>query len=342
MAKNKKIYFSTTEIVPFAHVSSLAPFSTAIPTLLQELGHDIRTITNSENVSYRSINEFDEDLYKQHILNFIDINGWGREQIMLISPTNGNLDYETNLPCRDSDIGSVAHNNNILQDKYNPRMTIFEARERRRRQNLHTVPDNQLKGIPIEYKKGRKPIKTLFRVGDTIILTINNYDGDGGFIEYNGDMGRIIAFINLPNMKEPEIVIRYDKAPNKDITYNFKDFKSMFKRAYSLTTHKMQGSQSPIVIYIMNVSSFSWNFRNKQRKSQLYTGCSRARDGCHIISIGDANNRNGSVIKYANCKEYECYTKLFETLENDDLYLEEPPSMVINFDDDSDDDSDDY
>ena len=44
MAKNKKIYFSTTEIVPFANVSNVASFSTAIPTLLQELGHDIRTI----------------------------------------------------------------------------------------------------------------------------------------------------------------------------------------------------------------------------------------------------------------------------------------------------------
>ena len=41
---SKKIYFSTTEIVPFANVSSIAPFSTAVPTLLQELGHDIRTI----------------------------------------------------------------------------------------------------------------------------------------------------------------------------------------------------------------------------------------------------------------------------------------------------------
>ena len=40
----KKIYFSTTEIIPFANVSSLAGFSTHIPTKLQELGHDIRTI----------------------------------------------------------------------------------------------------------------------------------------------------------------------------------------------------------------------------------------------------------------------------------------------------------
>ena len=44
MAKNKKIYFSTTEIIPFANVSNFASFSTAVPTLLQELGHDIRTI----------------------------------------------------------------------------------------------------------------------------------------------------------------------------------------------------------------------------------------------------------------------------------------------------------
>ena len=41
---SKKIYFSTTEIVPFAGVSSLAEFSTNVPLHLQELGHDIRTI----------------------------------------------------------------------------------------------------------------------------------------------------------------------------------------------------------------------------------------------------------------------------------------------------------
>jgi len=41
---SKKIYFSTTEIIPFANVSSLAEFSTIVPLSLQELGHDIRTI----------------------------------------------------------------------------------------------------------------------------------------------------------------------------------------------------------------------------------------------------------------------------------------------------------
>ena len=40
----KKLYFITTEIVPFANVTSLADFSTKIPLLLQENGHDIRTI----------------------------------------------------------------------------------------------------------------------------------------------------------------------------------------------------------------------------------------------------------------------------------------------------------
>ena len=41
---SKKIYFSTTEIIPFANVSSIAAFSTSVPTKLQEIGHDIRTI----------------------------------------------------------------------------------------------------------------------------------------------------------------------------------------------------------------------------------------------------------------------------------------------------------
>ena len=41
---SKKIYFITTEIIPFANVSNIAGFSTYIPTNLQGLGHDIRTI----------------------------------------------------------------------------------------------------------------------------------------------------------------------------------------------------------------------------------------------------------------------------------------------------------
>ena len=41
---SKKIYFSTTEIIPFANVSTLAGFSTHVPFKLQDSGHDIRTV----------------------------------------------------------------------------------------------------------------------------------------------------------------------------------------------------------------------------------------------------------------------------------------------------------
>ena len=40
----KKIYYLTTEILPFADVTSLARFSTIVPLFLQEKGHDIRTV----------------------------------------------------------------------------------------------------------------------------------------------------------------------------------------------------------------------------------------------------------------------------------------------------------
>ncbi|HJM11653.1 MAG TPA: glycogen/starch synthase, partial [Candidatus Marinimicrobia bacterium] len=39
-----KLFYMTTEIIPFANTSSLAPFSTKVPLLMQEKGHDIRTI----------------------------------------------------------------------------------------------------------------------------------------------------------------------------------------------------------------------------------------------------------------------------------------------------------
>ena len=41
---SKKLYYLTTEIVPFANVTPLADFSTRVPLALQEKGHDIRTI----------------------------------------------------------------------------------------------------------------------------------------------------------------------------------------------------------------------------------------------------------------------------------------------------------
>ena len=40
----KKLYYITTEIAPFATVSSLSKFSARVPLFLQEKGHDIRTI----------------------------------------------------------------------------------------------------------------------------------------------------------------------------------------------------------------------------------------------------------------------------------------------------------
>ena len=41
---SKKLYYLTTEIIPFANVTPLADFSTRVPLALQEKGHDIRTI----------------------------------------------------------------------------------------------------------------------------------------------------------------------------------------------------------------------------------------------------------------------------------------------------------
>jgi len=41
---SKKLYYLTTEIIPFANVTPLADFSTKVPLALQEKGHDIRTI----------------------------------------------------------------------------------------------------------------------------------------------------------------------------------------------------------------------------------------------------------------------------------------------------------
>jgi len=48
-----KIFYLTTEIVPFANTSSLSEFSAKVPLLLQDKEHDIRTINDLYTISLK-------------------------------------------------------------------------------------------------------------------------------------------------------------------------------------------------------------------------------------------------------------------------------------------------
>ncbi len=100
---------------------------------------------------------------------------------------------------------------------------------------------------PADDKKEKKSRDVIFRVGDRIMQTKNNYtvewendDGKTGMGVYNGDIG-VIEDIDHD---ESAVTIRFDERRCKI------DFSSLdeIDHAYAITVHKSQGSEYPAVI----------------------------------------------------------------------------------------------
>ena len=100
----------------------------------------------------------------------------------------------------------------------------------------------------------------IFRSGDRVMQIRNNYDK----LVFNGDMGRII-FIDTKNklfrVKFEERVVEYDYVESDQIVL-----------AYSITVHKSQGSEFPVVIFPVLTQHYIMLQRNL-----LYTGMTRAK-----------------------------------------------------------------
>lgn len=113
-------------------------------------------------------------------------------------------------------------------------------------------------------KKGKFEIKigdNIFRTGDKVIQTSNNYDLN----VFNGDVGKIIAI----NNESGEVHIKYDE--NFIAVYPKKNLDEI-ELAYAITIHKSQGSEFDFVILPICNSYYRMLFRNL-----VYTGLTRAK-----------------------------------------------------------------
>ncbi|MBQ6624308.1 MAG: ATP-binding domain-containing protein, partial [Clostridia bacterium] len=131
-------------------------------------------------------------------------------------------------------------------------------------------------------KKEYKYSQTVFREGDKVMQTRNNYDmeyttadGEAGMGIYNGDMG----VINSIHEQDRYMVITFDDG--KVVEYPFIDVEDI-DLAYAITVHKSQGSEFGYVV----IPVFSY-MPMLMTKNLFYTAITRAADQTPVFNKGN-------------------------------------------------------
>ncbi len=168
--------------------------------------------------------------------------------------------------------------------------------------NLNRVLQQHL-NPPEKNKKEKKFGERIFRIGDKVIQTRNNYDmlwstsdgGSEGFGIFNGDIGTIIDI----STKEKSMRILFDE--NKLVDYDFSSVDDL-DIAYAMTVHKSQGSEWSVVI--IPVCSFPPMLMTR---NLLYTAVTRAKKLVILTgslqSVSQMIQNDRQQLRYSGLKE---------------------------------------
>lgn len=130
---------------------------------------------------------------------------------------------------------------------------------------------------PAGDKEEKQTGDIVFRVGDKVMQTKNNYDlewqiksrygipVEKGFGVFNGDMG----IIREINQFAETVTIEFDEA--RQVEYSFKQLDEL-EHSYAITIHKAQGSEYPAVVIPLLAGP-----RMLMNRNLLYTAVTRAR-----------------------------------------------------------------
>jgi len=128
--------------------------------------------------------------------------------------------------------------------------------------------------------------KTIFRVGDKVMQTANNYEQEwlkvenghlvGGMGVFNGDMG----YIDQINTQSGEVYVSFDDG--RRAGYSIVELEDLV-HSYAITIHKSQGSEFDVVIIpVLGGNPMLYN------KNLLYTAVTRAKK--MVVLIGKKGN----------------------------------------------------
>ena len=154
------------------------------------------------------------------------------------------------------------------------------------------------------FKKEKSSHGVVFREGDRVMQTVNNYDveweknGLSGFGIFNGDIGVIESI----DYKQETINIWFD---DRFVRYDFENLDQL-ELSYAITVHKSQGSEYPVVIIPMYSCAPMLMTRNL-----LYTAVTRAKQMVILVGRSDIPERMAM-----NNREILRYTTLSSRLKN--------------------------
>lgn len=168
-----------------------------------------------------------------------------------------------------------------------------------------------------EHEFGFEDNKTIFRVGDSVMNTVNMYnmttvnslfgtlediledEGGGTADVFNGDTGKIVAI----NEEDKTVIVDFEGVV---IRFKFEDAKSTLIHSWAMTIHKSQGSQYKVVIVVLDKS-----MKYQLNANLIYTGLSRAKS--FLLVLGQAEAFNHGVGKFANMERRSFLQEMLHT-----------------------------
>ena len=142
---------------------------------------------------------------------------------------------------------------------------------------------------PAQGKVEKSLYGTIFRVGDKVMQTRNNYDKN----VYNGDIG----FVQGMDMVNQALAVDFEGHPAE---YEWSEADEL-TLAYAVSVHKAQGAEFPVVVMPVVTQHYMMLQRNL-----LYTAVTRARDLCvlagNMKAIGMAVRNNKVAQRFSALK----------------------------------------
>jgi exodeoxyribonuclease V alpha subunit len=124
---------------------------------------------------------------------------------------------------------------------------------------------------PDSKKDERKIGGRIFRVGDKLMATRNNYDKD----TFNGDIGRLVAI----DLEDQSLVLNIE---GREVPYEWLEADEL-THAFAISVHKSQGSEYPAVVLPVLTQHYLMLQRNL-----IYTAITRAKKLCVLVGTRKA------------------------------------------------------